>query len=317
MNTKLKLLVASALMAGAVIVLAQQPPGPGFGPGGGSGRGGFGGGSGRGRGGGGGAGFVVATYDKEPPVLPADLKSGGVLIYSKTNGFREEAGVQASDAALAAIAHERGWPYFVTENGAVMNKEQLAKFKVVVWNNNSGDTLTADQKEAFKTWVENGGSYVGTHGAGGDPKYDPPNGRSSLADWPWYIETLLGAQFTSHSPQQFGDAHVEDPKSPLTKGLPAVFNRWDEWYAFATNPRSLPGFHILITADEKSYNPGRSTMGADHPLAWWHCVGKGHVFYSALAHGGMMYTEPVIIQLYGNAMAWGLAENGQNCAAGK
>ena len=225
------------------------------------------------------AGFIATpVFDKVPPELPADLKAGGLLIYSKTNGFREEAGVQASDVALAVIAKERGWPYFVTENGAVMNKEQLAKFKVVIWNNNSGDTLTAEQREAFKTWVENGGSYVGIHGAGGDPKYDPPNGRSSLADWPWYIETLLGAQFTSHSPQQPGDAHVEDPKSPLTKGLPAVFRRTDEWYSFGSNPRGLPGFHILITADEKSYTPGRSTMGADHPLAWWHCVGKGHVF---------------------------------------
>ena len=317
MNGSTKWLVAGSLTIAAMAVLAQ-PPGGGRG-----GSGGFGGGmgasGGRGRGGGGGgAGFVAnPTYDKDPPVLPADLKPGGILIYSKTNGFREEAALQASDTALAAIAHERGWPYFVTENGAVMNKEQLAKFKVVVWNNNSGDTLTSDQREAFKTWVENGGSYVGTHGAGGDPKYDTPNGHTSLADWPWSIETLLGAQFTSHSPQQFGDAHVEDPKSPLTKGLPAVIHRYDEWYAFATNPRSLPGYHILITADEKSYNPGRSTMGADHPLAWWHCVGKGHVFYSALGHGGMMYAEPVILQLYGKAMAWALAENGQSCAAGK
>jgi type 1 glutamine amidotransferase len=312
MNIGIKWFTAGALMIAATVVLAQQPGAPGR-------SGGFGGsGRGRGGGGGGGAGFVSnPKFDTDPPVLPADLKSGGVLIYSKTNGFREEAAIQASDTALAAIAHERNWPYYVTENGAVMNKEQLAKFKVVVWNNNSGDTLTADQREAFKTWMENGGSYVGTHGAGGDPKYDPPNGRSSLADWPWYIETLVGAQFTSHSPQQFGDAHVEDPKSPLTKGLPPLLHRYDEWYAFATNPRKQPGYHILITADEKSYNPGRSTMGDDHPLAWWHCVGKGHAFYSALAHGGMMYAEPVILQLYGNAMAWGLAENGQNCAAGK
>ena len=300
MNIKLKWLAAVTMILGAFALLAQPPEGA---PARGGGRGG----------GFGGAGFVTATYDKDPPVLPADLKSGGVLIYSKTNGFREEAGVQASDTALAAIAHERGYPYFVTENGAVMNKEQLSKFKLVIWNNNSGDTLTPEQREAFKTWVENGGSYMGTHGAGGDPKYNPPNGRSSLADWPWYIETLLGAQFTSHSPQQFGDAHVEDPKSPLTKGMPAVFNRKDEWYSFASNTRTLPGFHILITADEKSYTPGRATMGADHPLAWWHCVGKGHVFYSALAHGGMMYAEPVILQLYGNAMAWGLAENGKVC----
>ena len=90
----------------------------------------------------------------------------------------------------------------------------MPKFKLVIWNNNSGDTLTPEQREAFKTWVENGGSYVGTHGAGGDPKYNPPNGRSSLADWPWYIETLLGAQFTSHSPQQFGDCSRGRPEKP-------------------------------------------------------------------------------------------------------
>jgi hypothetical protein len=302
----IKWFVAGTLTIATAVLLLAQPP-----AGGASGRG-------RGPGGGGGGGFVPnPKFDTEPPVLPANLKPGGVLIYSKTNGFREEAAIQASDTALAAIAHERNWPYYVTENGAVMNKEQLAKFKVVVWNNNSGDTLTPDQREAFKTWMENGGSYVGTHGAGGDPVYNPPNGRSSLADWPWYIDSLVGAQFTSHSPQQFGDAHVEDMKSPLTKGLPPILHRYDEWYAFATNPRSKPGYHILITADEKSYNPGRSTMGDDHPLAWWHCVGRGHAFYSALAHGGMMYAEPAILQLYGNAMAWGLAENGQNCAAAK
>src|SRR3984957_7947682 len=241
MNIKARFAI-SVWIAAAAVTLAQQPPASAA-----EGRGSGGGGRG------GGPGFVSApTFDKEPPVLPADMKPGGVLIFSKTNGFRDDAAIQASNTALAAIAHERGWPYFVTENGAVMNKEQLAKFKVVVWNNNSGDTLTPEQREAFKTWVENGGSYVGTHGAGGDPKYTPPNGRGSPAAWPWYIETLLGAQFTSHSPQQFGDAHVEDPKSPLTKGLPAVFNRKDEWYSFAENPRSKPGFHILITADEKS-----------------------------------------------------------------
>ena len=312
MTIRLKTFAFSALTVSSILCVAllAQPPG-------GQGGAGLGAPAGAARGRGGGGFVSTPTFDTVAPELPGDLKSGGVLIFSKTNGFREEAAIQASDTALAAICHERGWPYFVTENGAVMNKEQLAKFKLVVWNNNSGDTLTADQREAFKTWVENGGSYVGTHGAGGDPKYDPPNGRSSLADWPWYIQTLLGAQFTSHSPQQNGDFHVEDTKSPLTKGLPAVFNRRDEWYSFAENPRSKPGFHILITADEKSYTPGRSTMGADHPMAWWHCVGKGHVFYSALGHGGMMYAEPVILQLYGNAMAWGIAESGQNCATGK
>jgi uncharacterized protein len=260
-------------------------------------------------------GFIMhPVTDTVPPVLPADFKPGGILIYSKTSGFRDEAGIQASDVALAVIAKEKGWPYYITENAAVMNKEQLSKFKVVVWNNNSGDTLTADQREAFKTWVENGGSYVGTHGAGGDPVRNGAGGRTSLADWPWYINTLLGAQFTSHAHIQPGDYHVDDPKSPLAKGLPLVFNRSDEWYAFSTNPRKLPGVHVVLTADEKTYDAGTSTMGADHPMAWWHCVGKGRAFYSAAGHGGLMYAEPVLIQLYENAMAWGLAESGHACS---
>lgn len=307
-------ITASALSAQQMQPPPENAPGarePGAPPAGGAGRS-------RGQLNGAAAGFVThPVMDTVPPELPPDFKPGGILIYSKTSGFREEAGIQASDVALSVIAKERGWPYFVTENGAVMNKEQLAKFKVVVWNNNSGDTLTADQREAFKAWMENGGSYVGIHGAGGDPVYATPNGRSSLADWPWYIDSLVGAQFTSHSPQQPGDFHVEDTKSPLTKGLPAVIHRSDEWYAFSSNPRDRPGYHVLITADEKSYVPGRSTMGADHPMAWWHCVGKGHAFYSALGHGGMMYAEPAIIQLYENALAWGLAESGHPCSATK
>jgi len=52
------------------------------------------------------AGFVQnPTIDKTIPELPADLQSGGALIFSKTNGFREEASIQASNAALAVIAN--------------------------------------------------------------------------------------------------------------------------------------------------------------------------------------------------------------------
>ena len=135
MNNGMKWMILAALALNGSALVAQAPAG-------GSGRGALGDSVRRP-----GGGFVAATYDHEPPVLPADLKSGGVLIYSKTNGFRDDSGVVGSDTALAAIAHERGYPYFVTENGAVMNKEQLAKFKLVIWNNNSGDTLTPEQRE--------------------------------------------------------------------------------------------------------------------------------------------------------------------------
>ena len=135
------------------------------------------------------AGFVTPVMDTTPPELPKDLKSGGLLIFSKTNGYRDNPSIEASNAALLAIAKKRGWPAFVTENAAIFNADQLKRFKVTVWNNTSGNTHTDAQRAAFKTWLENGGAFVGIHGAGGDPKYD----------WAWYPETLIGAQFTEHS----------------------------------------------------------------------------------------------------------------------
>jgi type 1 glutamine amidotransferase len=257
-------------------------------------------------------GFVQkAAFETTPPELPADFKPGGILIFSKTNGYRDEPAIQASNAALAAIAKEKGWPYFLTENSAVMNAEQLAKFRLVIWNNASGDVLNTDQRAAFETWIENGGSYLGTHGAGGDPIDN--HGHTSLADWKWYVDTLVGAQFIVHSSIQPGDIHVEDRKSPLAKNLPEIWHRSEEWYAFAENPRAKPGFHIIATVDEKTYTPGRATMGADHPLVWWHCVGKGHAIYSALGHAGRFYSEALMIQLLENAMSFGLTENGHAC----
>jgi type 1 glutamine amidotransferase len=320
MNRMSLVIAAGLLFIGTILVGTlnaqppQTPPAPSVaGPDGrGPGRG-FGG---RGRGplGGAAAGFVTTPEkDKTPPELPADLKPGGVLIISKTSGFREEAAIQASDVALAVIAKNRGFPYFVTENGAVMNPEQLAKFKLVIWNNNSGDILTDEQRAAFKAWLENGGSSVGIHGAGGDPaKFPAPR---TATPWTWYIDEVIGAQFTEHSRIMPADVHIEDRKSPIAKGLPAIMHRSDEWYSFSSNPRSKPGFHIIATVDEKSYEPGETAMGGDHPSVWWHCVGKGRALYSALGHGGMMYTEPNIIQLLDNAMAWGIAESGHACSA--
>jgi len=166
--------------------------------------------------------------------------------------------------------------------------------------------------------VENGGSFVGIHGAGGDPLptanpiFAPPR---SAAAWGWYVNTLLGEQFIVHSPIMPGAVHVEDKQNPITKGLPEIWQRSDEWYAFQENPRNKPGFHILATVDEKSYEPGKASMGADHPLIWWHCVGNGHALYSALGHAAEYYAEPLMIRLLENSMAWGLEQSGKPCPA--
>jgi type 1 glutamine amidotransferase len=243
----------------------------------------------------------LKVYETTPPAMPADLKHPAILVFSKTNGFRHEESIPAAYALFAGVAREKGWSYFQTENGATFSPEILSKFDAVVFNNVSGDVFTPAQRAAFKSWLENGGGFVGIHGAGGDFKYD----------WRWYVEDVIGAQFIMHTmaPQfQVATFNVEDKTHAVTAALPASWRHMEEVYTFAKSPRA-PGYHILATVDENSYKPigmfGRDLrMGGDHPMVWWHCVGKGRVLYSALGHKARAYSVPEYRTLLINAVGW-------------
>ena len=260
---------------------------------------------------------IGITYDKDAPKWP-ELKQPAILIFSKTNGFRDSNQIATANAALEKIAKDKGWASFTTENAAVFNAEQLAKFKAVVWNSTSGDVLTPEQRAAFKAWMEAGGGFVGLHGAGGDPSYK----------WQWYVDDLIGAQFIGHtlSPQfQQGRLVIEDQTHPATKGLGAEWVREEEWYSFDKSPRAK-GYHILVTLDEASYSPREKIpllvdkdlrMGKDHPIVWTHCLGNGRAFYSALGHRAESYAEPKHLAMIAGAISWVAGIEGPECDAGK
>ena len=248
-------------------------------------------------------GFVrrPIVYETVPPELPANLNNMAILVFSKTQAYRYEDAMKSSNEALLEIAQQNGWTEFQTENSAVFSPESLSKFKVVVWNNTSGDILSDQQQAALQSWMENGGGWVGIHNAGGDRQYK----------WNWYADTLFGANFIGHAPLQWATIHVEDKNNPATRGLGDTWSRVDEWYAFAQNPRAK-GYHILLTVDEKSYKPApQVSMGSDHPLAWWHCVGKGRAFYTALGHRVTAYQEPAFRHHIAGAISWAAGIEGQ------
>ncbi|MFK8049112.1 MAG: ThuA domain-containing protein [Halioglobus sp.] len=232
--------------------------------------------------------FRTPVYDTEAPAIP-ELQHPAVLVLSKTNGFIHKEGLPAARKMLDELAAQNSWHLYQTENAATHNAEDLARFDVVIWNNTSGDILTPEQREAFKSWLEGGGQWLGLHAAGGDPSYD----------WQWYVDTLIGAQFFGHtmSPQfQDADVLVVDD-SPLTAGLPRPWNiAQEEWYAFDRNPRDT-GATILLALDESSYDTSETvfpdpTMPGEHPIAWTHTIGQGTVIYSAIGHTAATYQLP-------------------------
>lgn len=254
----------------------------------------------------------VKVYETTPPELPADIKRPAILVFSKTNGFRHADTIPVSNKLIAGFASEQRWGHFATENGAAFNKDILARFDAVIFNNVSGDVFTPDQRQAFKDYLANGGGFVGIHGSGGDFSYA----------WDWYVNDLIGSQFIGHTMDpQFPKAtlRVEDAVHPATKGLPAAWTRSEEWYSFDKSVRAK-GYNVLLTVDEASYEPkgmwGQDLrMGKDHPMVWWHCVGKGRALYSALGHKPEYYVEPEHQAMLKGAISWAMRQDGEGCDA--
>ena len=243
-------------------------------------------------------------YDETPPELPADLGEPGVLLFTKTNGFRHREAIDAGSEVIKRLARERGWSLFHTENGAVFQEESLSRFRVVVWHNASGAPVNDAQRAALRRWIEQGGGFVGTHASLDD----------SHSGWEWYQSEFVGAKFIGHimGPQfQEATVRVEQGNHPATAHLGDTWRHAEEWYSFNQSVRGQVGVEVLATVDESTYSPRMKILWADkdlamgdHPIVWTRTVGAGRAYFSALGHRGEAYAAPEHRALLEGGIAW-------------
>ena len=170
-----------------------------------------------------------------------------------------------------------------SEDSSVFTPANLATFDAVVMFQTSGMVLnTAAQRQAIEGYLASGKGIVAIHNAT-DMGID--------TEYPWWDQTINGgAHMPEHSPGVLpGTAIVADKKHPSTASLPDRWNRSEEWYNFDRNPRG--NVHVLVTADERTYNPGSRAMGADHPISWCRNTGGGRVWATAMGHTAAAYSE--------------------------
>ena len=199
-----------------------------------------------------------------------------VLVFLKTSAFRHDS-IPQGIAAIQTLGAENGFAVDSTEDAARFTDEELARYKVVVFLCTTGDILDTDQKAAFERYIRSGGGFVGIHSAS-DTEYQ----------WAWYGR-LVGAYFASHPQIQHATVRIEDLGHAMTEGLPATWERTDEWYNFRSNPRGK--VHVLATLDEATYAGGK--MGVDHPIAWCQEIDGGRSWYTAMGHTSESYVEPL------------------------
>jgi type 1 glutamine amidotransferase len=250
-------------------------------------------------------GFPV-SYETEIPVINFPANQQAVLLFSKTTGFRHSGSIDASKLVFANLAKKNNWFLYQTEEGGVFNAQQLAKFSIVIFNNSTGRVLNDDQQKALEQYVENGGNLIGIHGAGDNSHH-----------WNWYVQNLLGAEFSHHSlkmPFEKTSVLVDSQAdSSLVLGIANNWVRADEWYVFLDNPRKKD-FNILYTINGELIDPKANIpflasdknfgMGKDHPVAWCKQIGKGKTFYTSMGHDETAWKDENFVKLIENGMKW-------------
>jgi cytochrome c len=224
-----------------------------------------------------------------PPAAPTPSTAPelGVLVFHRTAGFAHDS-IPAGIEALTELGEEHGFAVTATDDQGVFADSLRAGIDVIVFLNTTGDVLDDSGQTVMEAFVAGGGGFVGVHAAA-DTEYD----------WEWY-GGLVGAYFARHPDPQPATVAVVAPGHPVTRGLPARFERVEEWYDFQAHPG--PGVTILAVVDESTYEGGG--MGDPHPIAWAHEYGGGRSVYTGFGHAGEAFTEPVVRRMLVNAILW-------------
>ncbi len=222
------------------------------------------------------------------PVTEPSTPKPAMLIFSKTEGFRH-ASIETAVQSLQQLGTQQGWQLTHTEDAETFTRDNLSQYRAVIWLNTTGDVLNEAQQQAFESYVESGGGFLGVHAAA-DTEYQ----------WPWY-QNLLGAHFISHPEIQTATVNVEAGDHPASEHLGEVWEHRDEWYNFDRNPRA--DVDVVLSLDEASYAPGVDAMG-DHPIAWATHAGRGRAFYTGLGHTQAAYQDQRFLTHLAGALAW-------------
>jgi hypothetical protein len=201
------------------------------------------------------------------------------------------------------MAEKYNFTYDSTNIWANMNPEFLAKYQVVVFLDTRADN--PEQRAAFEQYMKSGGAWMGFHFSAFalTPSAFPQN-------WDWYHNEFLGSgQYVSNTWHPTpAILHVEDPKHPVTKGLPKTFKtNPNEWYRWEHDLRKNPDIDILLAVDSTSFPLGTGPKQYEiwhsgyYPVAWTNK--KYKMVYFNIGHNDMDYdggTNKELSQTFAN-----------------
>jgi hypothetical protein len=226
-----------------------------------------------------------------------------IAFYTGRNDKAHISFVREAERWFPRMAVEHGFTYDSTTNWADLNLEFLAKYQVVVFLDTRPEAPA--QRQAFETYVRNGGGWMGFHFAGFalTPSQFPQN-------WDWYHHQFLGADSYAGNTWRptWAILKVEDAGHPVTKGLPQTFKSSpNEWYKWTADLRTNRDIKILLSVDPTSFPLGTGPKPHEiwhsgyYPVVWTNQ--KYRMVYFNMGHNDIDYehkTDKELSKTFGN-----------------
>ncbi|NUW34614.1 ThuA domain-containing protein [Nonomuraea sp. SMC257] len=228
------------------------------------------------------------------------------LLFTEGGNAWHSAALPAGIKMVQELAAANDFEVVQSDDSSVFNDANLATYNVLIMLQNYGMVWDNDaQRQALEKFVDSGKGVVAIHNAV-DMEID--------SQYPYWDNLVNGG---SHMPGhaangQQAQVTVADRVHPSTKKLPEQWTHTEEWYNFAPNPRGK--VHVLMTVNEKTYNPGQYAMGVDHPISWCRqagAKGEARVWATALGHNAAAYSDANFREHVRGGIMWaGGAEQG-------
>ena len=193
-----------------------------------------------------------------------------LAFYSAKNDMAHISFVNEANRWFQSMAEKYNFIYDSTDKWPDLNTENISEYQVLVFLDSRPDSLP--EREAFETYMKNGGAWMGFHFAAFalTPSSFPQ-------DWNWYHNEFLGSgEYRGNTWRPTSAVlRVENRQNPCLKNLPDTFiSSPNEWYSWKNDLRKNPDISILVSIDSSSFPLGTGPKSYEiwhsgyYPVVW-------------------------------------------------
>lgn len=210
-------------------------------------------------------------------------KNVKILVYTKNGKGYVHDNIPNAVQCLQNLGRLNGFKVDVSDQPTVFTEDNLKQYTLLLFPSTNNDVFDTDaQRLAFRRYIEAGGGFVGIHSVMGTER-----------NWTWF-KRMIGGTFAWHPKFQKFTIEVIDSKNSSMQGLPASWQKEDEFYF--TKDMS-PGPTVVMASDLTTLNQDEpekvKAFGGSYtklyPAAWYYNFDGGYTWCTTLGHAKTDY----------------------------